>query len=250
MARPTFPRNVGFLPGITYFKPAGVRMMDLEEVVLGHDEIEAMRLKHLLGLSQEEAAGQMNISQPTLHRLLSSACEKISDAIVNGKALRIEGGNINVPEASWPSCGKGRMCVGRRRGRTKRPGNIHQHEGDAMRIAITSIDGTLEGMVDERFGRARKLIVYDVGTGAFEVAENSKQMNLAQGAGIQAAQNVVNLGVRAIITGHLGPKAFQVLQTAGVDTYSAVNTTVSDAIREYREGSLNKLAGADVQGHW
>ena len=56
MARPTFPRNVGFLPGITYFKPAGVRMFELEQVVLGHDEIEAMRLKHLLGLSQEEAA--------------------------------------------------------------------------------------------------------------------------------------------------------------------------------------------------
>ncbi len=55
-------------------------MMELEEVVLGHDEIEAMRLKHLLGLSQEEAAGQMNISQPTFHRLLSSACEKITDA--------------------------------------------------------------------------------------------------------------------------------------------------------------------------
>ena len=70
MARPTFPRNVGFLPGVTYFKPAGVRMVELEEVVLGHDEIEAMRLKHLQGLSQEEAAGQMNISQPTFHRLL------------------------------------------------------------------------------------------------------------------------------------------------------------------------------------
>ena len=119
-----------------------------------------------------------------------------------------------------------------------------------MKIAITSIDGTLEGMVDERFGRARKLIVYDMGAGTFEVAENSKQMNLAQGAGIQAAQNVVNLGVGAIISGHLGPKAFQVLQSAGVDAYSAVNMTVADAIKQYREGSLNKLAGADVQGHW
>jgi predicted DNA-binding protein (UPF0251 family) len=75
VARPTFPRNVGFLPGVTYFKPAGVRMVELEEVVLGHDEIEAMRLKHLWGLSQEEAGGQMNVSQPPLHRLLSSACE-------------------------------------------------------------------------------------------------------------------------------------------------------------------------------
>ncbi len=119
-----------------------------------------------------------------------------------------------------------------------------------MKIAITSMDGTLEGMVDERFGRARKLIVYDIATDTFEVAENSPQMNLAQGAGIQAAQNVVNLGVRTIISGHLGPKAFQVLQSAGIEAYSAVNMTVADAIKQYREGSLNKLAGADVQGHW
>ncbi|OPY69955.1 MAG: hypothetical protein A4E57_00833 [Syntrophorhabdaceae bacterium PtaU1.Bin034] len=235
---------------MTYFKPAGVRMVELEEVVLGHDEIEAMRLKHLLGLSQEEAGGQMNISQPTLHRLLSSACEKIADAIVSGKALRIEGGNISVPEGSWPSCGKGRMCGRGKQARGKRAKNIQHEGGDPMKIAITSIDGTLEGMVDERFGRARKLIVYDMGTDTFEVAENLKQMNLAQGAGIQAAQNVVNLGVRTIISGHLGPKAFQVLQSAGIEAYSAVNITVADAIKHYREGSLNRLSGADVQGHW
>ena len=250
MARPTFPRNVGFLPGVTYFKPAGVRMMGLEEVVLGHDEIEAMRLKHLLGLSQEEAAGQMNISQPTFHRLLSSASEKIADAIVNGKALRIEGGNINVPEGSWPSCGKGRMCARGRQGWKRRSKNMQQGEGGSMKIAITSNDGTLEGMVDERFGRAKKLIVYDMVTDTFEVTENSKQMNLAEGAGIQAAQSVVNLGVGTIISGHLGPKAFHVLRSAGIDAYSAANLTVADAIKKYREGNLNKLAGADVQGHW
>jgi len=250
MARPTFPRNVGFFPGVTYFKPAGVRIMDLEEVIMGHDEIEAMRLKHLLGLSQEEAAGRMNISQPTFHRLLSSACEKIADAIVNGKALRIEGGNISVPEGSWPSCGKGRMCAGGRKGSKKSSRSVRQREGGSVKIAVTSSDGTLEGMVDERFGRAKKLIVYDMGTDTFEVTENSKQMNLAEGAGIQAARNVIDLGVGTIISGHLGPKAFQVLRSAGVDAYTAANLTVADAIKQYREGNLNKLAGADVQGHW
>jgi predicted Fe-Mo cluster-binding NifX family protein len=119
-----------------------------------------------------------------------------------------------------------------------------------MRIGITSMEGTLEGAVDERFGRARKVIVYDTSTDTFEVAENSKQMNLAQGAGIQAAQNVVSLGVRSIISGHLGPKAFHVLQSAGVDAYSAESMTVAEAIRHYRSGTLKKLSGADVQGHW
>jgi predicted Fe-Mo cluster-binding NifX family protein len=142
------------------------------------------------------------------------------------------------------------MCVAKRQGKTKRSKSIGQCEGDVMKIAITSIDGTLEGMVDERFGRAKKLVVYDTGADTFEVAENSKQMNLAQGAGIQAAQNVVNLGVRVIISGHIGPKAFQVLKSANIDTYSAVNMTVADAIRQYKDGSLGRLAGADVQGHW
>ena len=119
-----------------------------------------------------------------------------------------------------------------------------------MRIAVTSTDGTMEGMVDERFGRARKLILYDPETDAAEVLENSMQMALAQGAGIQVAQNVVRTGVRAVISGHLGPKAFYVLQTAGVEVYSAPNLTAREAIKRYKEKTLTKLAGADVQGHW
>jgi predicted Fe-Mo cluster-binding NifX family protein len=119
-----------------------------------------------------------------------------------------------------------------------------------MKIALTSVDGTMEGMVDERFGRARKLILYDLNTDAAEVVENSPQMNLAQGAGIQAAQNVVSTGARAVISGHLGPKAFYVLQTAGVEVYSAPNMTAGQAIKWYKERMFTKLAGADVQGHW
>jgi predicted Fe-Mo cluster-binding NifX family protein len=119
-----------------------------------------------------------------------------------------------------------------------------------MKIAVTSIDGTMEGMVDERFGRARKLILYDPNTDAVEVLENSMQMNLAQGAGIQAAQNVVRTGVHTVISGHLGPKAFHVLQIAGIEVYSAPNMTAAEAIKRYKEKTLTKLAGADVQGHW
>ena len=68
--------------------------MQLEEVILQVDEFEAVRLKDLEGLEQEECAKKMNISQPTFHRLVLSARKKISDAIVNGKAIKIEGGNF------------------------------------------------------------------------------------------------------------------------------------------------------------
>lgn len=96
MARPLRCRRVWLTPEFTYFKPAGVRMRELEEVVLTVDEFEAVRLKDLEGLEQEQIAKKMNISQPTLHRLLLSARRKIADAIVKGKAIRIEGGVYTV----------------------------------------------------------------------------------------------------------------------------------------------------------
>jgi predicted DNA-binding protein (UPF0251 family) len=92
MVRPRRCRRVGFEPNVTYFKPAGIRMIDLEESILTVDEFEAVRLKDLEGLEQEDAAKKMNISQPTFHRLLLSARKNIADAIVNGKAIKIEGG--------------------------------------------------------------------------------------------------------------------------------------------------------------
>jgi predicted Fe-Mo cluster-binding NifX family protein len=75
-------------------------------------------------------------------------------------------------------------------------------------------------------------------------------LNAAQGAGIQAAQNVVRSGAQAIISGHFGPKAFQVIQMAGLDVYSAMNITVKEAIQSFESGKLTKLAGADVASHW
>jgi predicted DNA-binding protein (UPF0251 family) len=93
---------VGGEPGFTYFKPQGVPMRDLEEVVLTVDEYEALRLSDIKGLSQDDAAGKMGISQPTFYRLLSSARRKVSQAIINGKAIRIQGGDYMIR-------GRGRM---------------------------------------------------------------------------------------------------------------------------------------------
>ncbi|MBW2988628.1 DUF134 domain-containing protein, partial [Candidatus Woesearchaeota archaeon] len=89
-------RWVNALPKINYFKPAGIRMPDLEEVNLRVEEFEALRLKDLLGLEQEAAAKKMNISQPTFHRLVTEARKKVADAIVHGKAIRIEGGDFKM----------------------------------------------------------------------------------------------------------------------------------------------------------
>jgi len=83
-------------PDVTYFKPRGIPMASLEEVILNVEEFEAVRLKDLEGLEQEECAKKMNISQPTFHRLILSARKKIAEAIVNGKAIKIEGGSFRM----------------------------------------------------------------------------------------------------------------------------------------------------------
>lgn len=119
-----------------------------------------------------------------------------------------------------------------------------------MKIAVTSVDGTLEGAVDERFGRCKKLVVYDLETKLVEVVDNKANMAAAQGAGIQTAQNVVNAGAKTVISGHFGPKAFQVLRAAGIEIYTVANVTVAEALKRFEQGSLGKLDGADVDSHW
>jgi predicted DNA-binding protein (UPF0251 family) len=100
MARPKKHRWVCCEPSVTFFKPRGIPLTELQEVCLTVEELEAVRLKDLEGLDQEPTAAKMGISQPTLHRTVVSAHRKIADALVNGKALRIEGGTYLVREDS------------------------------------------------------------------------------------------------------------------------------------------------------
>ena len=96
MPRPRRCRRIRFQPGVTYFKPAGVRIVDLEEINLHFEEYEVVRLIDLENIDQEKASKMMKISQPTLSRLLKTARKKISDAIINGKAIKIEGGSYKL----------------------------------------------------------------------------------------------------------------------------------------------------------
>ncbi len=94
--RPPRCRRVSFVPEATFFKPAGIPMRILEVVTLSVDEAEAIRLKDLEGLEQEEGADKMGISRPTFQRILISARQKMADALLNGKAIKIEGGNFEL----------------------------------------------------------------------------------------------------------------------------------------------------------
>ena len=90
MPRPCKRRRIRFRANVEYFKPVGIPVSELEEIDLKADELEALRLSDLHGLSQNQASMRMEISQPTFNRILSSARKKIARAVVAGKALRID----------------------------------------------------------------------------------------------------------------------------------------------------------------
>jgi len=119
-----------------------------------------------------------------------------------------------------------------------------------MKLTVTSQGQQLSSPVDPRFGRAKYFIVVDTETGDFTASDNSQNLNAPQGAGIQAGKNVVDLGAKAVVTGHVGPKAFATLQAGGVSIYTGATGTVADAVEQFKAGKLQQSNGADVQGHW
>jgi len=96
MARPKKCRWVKMEPGVTFFKPQGIPLRSLEYTVITIDEMEAMRLSDYLGLNQEEVAKQMQVSRPTVTRMLARAHKAVADALAHGKAISISGGDYRL----------------------------------------------------------------------------------------------------------------------------------------------------------
>ena len=114
MVRPRRARRIRFMPDVTYFKPQGIRIRNLEIIELTFDEIECVRLSEIKELSQVDAAKKMKIHQSTFQRSLAKARKKIADALINGKAIEIQGGIYKMPkgdktgpEGKGPKTGRG-----------------------------------------------------------------------------------------------------------------------------------------------
>ena len=119
-----------------------------------------------------------------------------------------------------------------------------------MKICVTSTGTTFDSNVDPRFGRAKYFIEYETDTDSMIVHDNTVNLNALQGAGIQAAKQCADLGVSAVVTGNVGPKAFSVLNTANITVYTGASGKVSDAVQAFKDGALAKTASANVEGHW
>ena len=108
----------------------------------------------------------------------------------------------------------------------------------------------MNSAVDPRFGRAKCFIVVDTETGDFTSHDNSQNLDAVQGAGIQTGRNVIDLGVEAVITGNVGPKAFTTLQAGGVKIYVGAAGPVANALEKFKAGELECVSKANVEGHW
>ncbi len=119
-----------------------------------------------------------------------------------------------------------------------------------MKIAITASGASLEAAFNPRFGRAENFVLYDTETHEVSELSNTQNLNAAQGAGIQAAQNVAEAGVQAVVSGHFGPKAFRALEAAGVQMFTCEAKTVDDALMDFKRERLSSSDAPDVEGHW
>ncbi len=107
-----------------------------------------------------------------------------------------------------------------------------------MKIIITSKGQTLDSAVDPRFGRGAFFLLIDVESGDFEVLDNADGVAASHGAGVQAGQRVVNSGAKALLTGHVGPKAGQAMAGSGVELYSHAEGTVQEMLEKFRSGTM------------
>jgi len=119
-----------------------------------------------------------------------------------------------------------------------------------MKLAITAAGESLQSSVDARFGRAKFFVLVDTDTQTVTAVSNDVNLNAAQGAGIQAGKRVVELGVKALLTGHVGPKAFSTLRAGDIEVYTGAAGTVADAVEQFKAGKLKVSQAADVEAHW
>jgi len=120
-----------------------------------------------------------------------------------------------------------------------------------MKIAICSQSNNVQSNVDPRFGRAAFFAVYDDAAKEWEFIENSQNLQAAQGAGIQAAQAMIDTGVNVLLASNVGPKAMAALAANDIAVFNAAGgTPLEQAVTEYNSGHLNQMQQANVEGHW
>jgi predicted Fe-Mo cluster-binding NifX family protein len=117
-----------------------------------------------------------------------------------------------------------------------------------MKIGITSTGENLDADVDQRFGRCKYFLIVDADSMEFEVLSNENAM-ASGGAGIQTAQTIAKSGVEAVVTGNVGPNAFQTLSAAGIKVFTGASGTIKESVEKYKKGELKETEAPNVGSH-
>jgi len=117
-----------------------------------------------------------------------------------------------------------------------------------MKIGITSTGENLDADVDQRFGRCKYFLIVDADSMEFEVLSNENAM-ASGGAGIQTAQTIAKTGVESVVTGNVGPNAFQTLSAAGIKVFTGASGTIKESIEKYKKGELKETESPNVDSH-
>ena len=118
-----------------------------------------------------------------------------------------------------------------------------------MKICVTAVSDSLEAQADLRFGRCSYFVIVDSETMKFEAVPNTASGSMS-GAGIQAAQTIASKGVKVLITGNVGPNAFQALSAAGIRVVIGAFGNVRQAIEKFKSGELKETSSPTVRGHF
>lgn len=225
MARPSKWRCLECRPGARVFGPAGVPVRILERVTLPFDELEALRLLHLEGATQEEAGLRLGVSRSTVSRMAQRAHRAITEALVLGKAVCIEGGPVTVVLISSSQTGE---CEA-----DAITGKTRTTEGETMIIAVPY----LQGNVNAHFGSTQAFLIAQAvdgrveRTSVFEV--QGMQHNHSGIAGFLKEQ-----GVEVILAGGMGAPMQQALKQSGFSLYCGVTGPALEAVDAFLRGEI------------
>lgn len=229
MPRPKKCRKVCQMPPIREFRPVCEGKSE-EEVTLTVDEYEAIRLIDRQGFSQEECSAYMQVARTTAQMIYNSARKKLAAALVEGLPLRIEGGDYQLCDGNEEFCACG-GCWKHRRSCACR-----SKEDEGMKIAIPLDENKKDVCIV--LARAPFFLFRENGTDT--IVDNPAAM--AQGgAGMQAAQFLVDHGVDTLITVRCGENAAEVFQAAGIKIYKSVHKAAADDMAALEEGTLEEL---------
>lgn len=230
MPRPKKCRKVCQMPHIKEFKPAGMNSGE-DAVILTVDEYESIRLIDKEGFSQEECSIYMQVARTTVQSIYNSARKKLADALVDGLTLKIEGGDYRLCDGDEEYC----ECGGCRKHRhICRQKNIK--ESGVMKIAVP-LD---ENKQDVCIVLARAPYFLFSENGKDTIVENPAA-EAQGGAGIQAAQFLVDSGADILITVRCGQNAADVFKEAGMKIYKSVNKAAADDLADLDNGKLELL---------